>query len=137
VERVNGKCSHGVYWPASDEVNLGCQQCNPAGLPDGPTPVMPRTAADALMQKVVAVTNCSKCGNVRTYSTPNCRVCATPFPEIDLRGIEGPANKHQVGDCPDCGSSVHYEVKDKPGKWECVECGKVFRAPKTIEGDSE
>jgi len=125
------KCEHGVYWPANDNINGGCQQCNPDGLPDGPTPVLPRSSADALAQNNAALTHCKKCGNVRTYCTPNCRVCGTPFPVVDLHA-QGPSNKKQPGSCPECGSNVHYETK-KISEWECSECGTKFRAPKELE----
>ena len=123
------KCAHSVYWPANDPVNLGCQICNPAGLGESPAPIMPRSSSDALTQKMVAVTNCKGCGNVRTYCTDSCRVCGTPFPAADLRGHDGPSNKKQAGGCSACGSTIHYET-DKKNLWECAECGETYRAPK-------
>jgi len=126
------KCEHGVYWPAADAINLGCQVCNPDGLPDGPVPVLPRSASDVLAQKTIPASNCVKCGNVRTYSMPNCRVCSTPFTETDLRGYDSPSNKKQPGMCPECSSTVHYETVKK-SIWECSECGTKFKAPKEAE----
>ncbi len=88
------------------------------------------------MQKIVLPANCTKCGNVRTYCTPNCRVCGTPFPEVDFNSQDGPSNRKQLGACPECGSNVHYET-NKLSEWECSECGKKFRAPKTNDEDEQ
>lgn len=136
------KCPHEVYWPAKDSVNLGCQQCNPDGLGVGSTPVLPRSSGDTLGRREEPKTNCVKCGNIRTYCTPNCRHCGTPFPEADLRGIVNPSNIKQAGTCPACGSAIHYDVLDKAGKvkkseWQCADCDEKYPAPKRQGEDSD
>lgn len=129
MERVNGKCDHGVYWPAGDSVNRGCQQCNPEGLGAGDAPILPRSSGDVLTHQTPSLDYCT-CGNVRTFSFPNCRVCGKPFPDIDRRSrTQFSANSRQAGTCPKCNSAVHYQTKKK-GQWECVDCGTVYVAPK-------
>lgn len=128
------KCEHGCYWPKNDPVNLGCQQCNPDGLGSGSSPVLPRSSGDVLGRRDEVKTNCTKCGNIRTYSSPTCRLCGTLFPEADLRGVINPANIKQVGNCPDCGSAVHYDVLTKAGavkksEWQCADCDTIYPAP--------
>jgi hypothetical protein len=124
------KCQHSVYWPASDEVNLGCQQCNPNGLGAGEAPVLPRSSSDTLGRSD-ARENC-ECGNLRTYFTNNCRHCGKSFPEAELRGQSNlTANRRQTGACPECCSTIHYET-NKKGTWECSDCGTKFKAPKGV-----
>jgi hypothetical protein len=121
------KCQHAVYWPAADEINMGCQQCNPAGLGAGKEPMLPKSSGDALMRGEARET-CVGCGNLRTYFAPECRHCGKPFPEDSSRGV-GLANLHQSGSCPECGSAVHYET-EKKSVWLCADCGAKFKAPK-------
>ena len=122
------KCSHDVYWPSGDEINLGCQLCNPDGLGAGATPVLPRSSSDTLGRDDARET--CVCGNLRTYFTNNCRHCGAAFPETDLRGqSDVTANRRQSGACTECGSTIHYETKKK-SVWECADCGTQFRAPK-------
>lgn len=129
MERVGSKCEHGVYFPAGDPVNLGCQLCNPDGLGAGEAPVLPHSSGDTLHHKTSTVDTCV-CGNVRTYSLPNCRVCHRPFPETEQRGrSQTAANSRQAGVCPECGSTVHYEMLKK-GWWCCADCECEYRAPK-------
>jgi len=134
------KCKHDVYLSPSDQdsgLAWGCQQCYPNGHPEVKIePILPRSSCAVIMQGMVTLTNCTSCGNVRTYYSPTCRVCGMTFPEAELRGREGTSNRKQIGVCPDCASTVHYEV---PGKklWECCDCGKKFRAPKVDETESE
>ncbi len=127
------KCEHGVYFPANDEVNLGCQSCNPDGLPAGSEPILPRSSSDGLGRQEKKE-NCKQCGNIRTYFSPNCRHCGALFPEVELRGIINPSNITQVGACPKCHGTVHYEVivrgKVLKSRWECSDCGEIYAAPK-------
>ena len=82
---------------------------------------------------------CPRCGCLRTYSSDSlhpvdtCRPCGFKFPPKAPRN-QGEANSrsgytgHQlVGACPECGSLIHYETKNKR-KWECADCGKVYPA---------
>ena len=128
MERIGSKCEHGVYWPAGDPVNLGCQACNPAGLGEELAPVVLRTEPEA----VAASTNCTRCGNVRTYSSPNCRVCGQQFPERVYENCH--SNVTEPGACPFCGCASHFETTKK-STWQCTDCLKEFRAPKTEETD--
>lgn len=129
------KCPHDVYWPANDPVNLGCQQCNPDGLGnDGSVPILPRSSGDTLGRRDDK-RECCPCGNVRTYSGPNCRACNKPFPESDLRGrAMAAANQLQAGTCPQCGSAVHFETKKK-NTWQCADCNTEYNAPKHVVGE--
>ena len=140
------RCEHGIYLSEADVPSgrsWGCSSCFPDGHPEATqVPVLPRSAADSLMQKIVLPANCTKCGNVRTYCTPNCRVCGTLFPEVDFNSQGGPSNKKQPGSCPECGSNVHFEVRDNLGrvsktKWECSECCTKFHAPKMNDEDEQ
>ena len=129
MERVGSKCEHGVYWPVADPINLGCQMCNPDGLLlDGPAPVLPRGTAET---PHAVSTNCTGCGNVRTYSSPTCRVCGKLFPEVVYAENTG---KKSVGACPACACPVHYETNRKT-IWQCAECLKEYRAPKSTDDD--
>ena len=128
------KCFHGVYWPAADKVNLGCQLCNPDGMPTGADPILPRSSSDTLGRDETREC-CTHCGNIRTYFTPNCRHCGGAFPEDDSRGHKQvTANRRQAGACPECFSTIHYET-NKKSIWECSDCGHKFRAPKFVERD--
>lgn len=133
MDRKNGKCDHGVYWPEADPIAYGCQFCNPAGNGDGPAPVLPRSSADPL--KAVTreeLDKCAGCGGMRTYADIQCRVCNTPFPQADGARAQLSANQKQPGTCPVCSSTVHYETKT--GEWECSDCGEVYSAPKARRG---
>jgi RNase P subunit RPR2 len=91
------------------------------------------------MQRIVPVSNCTGCGNVRTYSTTACRLCGTPYPPSDLRGrAQSSANLKQLGTCPKCSSSIHYETSKKT-VWCCADCNTEYRAPKRVGevGDDE
>lgn len=136
-QRVNGKCSHGIYWPSKDPIAFGCQQCNPDGMGDGAIPVLPRSSGDPLESHVVSHADdyCTQCGNVRTYSSPDCRVCGKMFPVVELRGQTSASNNRQSGQCPKCNSAVHFET-DKPSVWECSDCGEHYKAPKR-KGDEQ
>lgn len=131
------KCEHGVYWPEGHEVAHSCQQCNPGGTGTGATPVLPRSSSDPLFAtKTKDAETCGTCGNLRTYYAPNCRACGTVFPPTELRGREqGTANLHTPGVCPNCNSTVHYELSTK--RWECADCGTTYKAPKTTEVPTE
>ena len=123
------KCSHGVYWPATDEINLGCQYCNPDGLGVGECPVLPRSSSDSL-GRFDAHDTCMACGNMRTYFSQQCRHCGAAFPDDDARGRgQETANRKQLGACTSCGSTVHYETSKK-GEWECSDCGVKYKAPR-------
>lgn len=127
MERIGNKCEHGVYWPVADPINLGCQQCNPTGyLNEGPALVVAESAP------VVVSTNCTRCGNVRTYSSPNCRVCGQQFPERVYENYQ--STMTEPGTCPFCGCASHFETTKK-SMWQCTDCLKEFRAPKTEETD--
>ena len=124
------KCSHSVYWPAADDTALGCQSCNPDGMPSGATPVLPRSSGDTLGRENGERATCVACGCLRTYFTANCRNCGVQFPDDDARGHgQTTANRRQTGECPKCGSAVHYET-DKISIWCCADCGEKYRAPK-------
>ena len=125
------KCSHGVYLPAGDQINLGCQQCNPDGLGGEREVVLPRTSdTDVNFVRHVQREVCSNCGNVRTYSSDACRVCFRPFPALDTSGrLQPTANERERGRCPKCGSVIHYETKRR-SVWECADCGTKFPAVK-------
>jgi predicted RNA-binding Zn-ribbon protein involved in translation (DUF1610 family) len=123
------KCSHGVYWPAADPINLGCQACNPDGLGGGDVPVLPRSSSDTLGRHDEHET-CHGCGNIRTYFSQQCRHCGAAFPDDGARSRgQETANRLQLGACPECGSTVHYETKKK-SEWECADCGKKYKALK-------
>lgn len=127
------KCSHDVYWPAADEINLGCQLCNPDGLGAGEVPVLPRSSGNSLGRHDEARETCHACGNLRTYFKTVCMHCGAAFPDDNLRGRgQETANRRQVGTCPDCGSAVHYETKKK-SVWACADCNTEYRAAANIK----
>ncbi len=125
----SSKCKHGVYLSPNDAdsgLSWGCQQCFPDGHPESTDiPVVIRTEPET----VAASTNCTRCGCVRTYSSPNCRSCRQPFPELVYDDSSNARNN--PGACPVCGSTSHYETKRR-SFWQCVECLKEYRAPKGI-----
>lgn len=130
------KCAHGVYWPDADPVALSCQLCNPGGTGDGPVPILPRSSADPLNAVKTEKIETCECGNVRTYFSDICRFCHKPFPKDLERGrVQGTANAHAAGTCPECGSTIHYETKKK-NEWECADCGELYPASKKV-GKSE
>ena len=123
------KCSHGVYWPAADEINLGCQTCNPDGLGAGECPILPRSSSDVLV-RYDAHETCKSCGGLRTYFSQQCMHCGAAFPDDDVRSRgQETANRRQIGACPECGSTVHYETKKK-SEWECSDCRAKYKAPR-------
>ena len=126
------KCQHGVYIPEGEAVALYCAICNPDGVPDGPIPILPRSAADLFnMNKTEGREYCPRCECLRTYSqdashpVDTCRVCGFKYPPKASRN-QSEANAHPTGSCPECGSLVHYEVNKKT--WECADCGKKYPA---------
>ena len=135
------RCVHGVYLSVSDSLSglaWGCQQCFPAGHPEsGSEPVLPRSNEG--LNRRDKKENCKQCGNIRTYFSPNCRHCGAVFPEVELRGIVNPSNITQLGACPNCHSSVHYEVvvhgRVLKSKWQCAECDEIYNAPKRAGED--
>lgn len=121
------KCEHGCYWPSADPVNLGCQLCNPDGLGVGENPILPRSSGDPLGRNDEHET-CKGCGNLRTYFSKQCRHCGAAFPDDDIRSRgQETANRRQIGSCPACGSSVHYET-NKKSVWQCADCGTKYPA---------
>jgi DNA-directed RNA polymerase subunit RPC12/RpoP len=91
--------------------------------------VLPRSSGDTLGRGDGAHATCIACGNLRTYFTANCRNCGAQFPD-DQRGRgQTTANRRQSGECPKCGSTVHYET-DKKSVWQCCDCDEKFKAPK-------
>lgn len=119
------KCAHDVYWPDKDAIAYSCQQCNPDGTGDGPTPVLPRSSSDPLTSdKSDKVETCEKCGNIRTYFSKECRFCNHPFPITTNGRQQATANIHQAGTCPACGSTIHFDLGN--GKWECCDCGVTY-----------
>lgn len=120
-------CPHGIYneW--------GCQQCNPAPELGGAAPQLPRSSSDPLnADKTSKLESCQQCGNLRTFFAPACRFCGTAFPiDETTNRVQGTANAHAEGVCPDCGSTVHYEARGK--KWQCADCDKIYPAPKRVK----
>jgi len=133
VEQVKNKCGHGCYVSPGDTLSWGCQQCYPTGHPDATaTPVLPRSSGDTLGRENGERATCIACGCLRTYFTANCRNCGVQFPDDDACGHgQTTANRRQTGECPKCGSAVHYET-DKISIWCCADCGEKYRAPKLM-----
>ncbi len=105
----------------------GCNACYPDGRPETETPVLPRSSGDTLGRDNARET--CKCGNLRTYFSPTCRHCGTPFPDVDAKSVTTQQNtRANVGACPACRSTIHYETK-KVSEWECADCGTKYRAP--------
>lgn len=127
------RCEHDVYLSPSDVASgksWGCQQCYPEGHPE--TSQEPILSRNSIETKQLASTDCTRCGCVRTYSSPNCRSCGQPFPELVYDDSSNARNN--PGACPVCGSTSHYETKRR-SFWQCVECLKEYRAPKGIVGE--
>jgi hypothetical protein len=123
------KCQHGVYNPDLDtELAWGCGLCYPAGHEEAPAPVLPRSSGIPLKTDNGGIlATCGNCGDLILYSTPGCEVC------IPLKTREGReqlnANQRQPGQCPNCGSTVHYTTA-KTSEWLCADCEQVFPAPR-------
>ncbi len=128
--QVSRFCQHHVYWPLGDPIALACQMCNPDGMPAGPAPVLPRSSGDVLnSNRTEKLDTCNTCGGLRTFSSPNCRACGTLFPVDDAAGrVQASANVHAQGSCPNCSSTIHYEVTKQ--KWSCADCDTIYPAPK-------
>jgi DNA-directed RNA polymerase subunit M/transcription elongation factor TFIIS len=96
-------------------------------------PVLPRSSGDTLGRKDSGRETCRACGNLRTYFTTNCRNCGAQFPDDGLRSRnQATANNRQAGECPKCGSTIHYDT-EKKSIWCCADCGEKYRAPKPTE----
>jgi len=134
VEQVN-RCQHGIFISDADlesGKNWGCNACWPDGRPVTEAPVLPRSSSDTLGRENGERATCVACGCLRTYFTANCRNCGVQFPDDDACGHgQTTANRRQTGECPKCGSAVHYET-DKISIWCCADCGEKYRAPKLM-----
>lgn len=122
------KCNHGVYIPEGETISLYCSICNPNGIPDGPVPMLPRSAGDlSNSSKTGGREYCPKCECPRTYSKPICRVCSYMWPIEETGRHQGGANARPEGACPHCGSLIHFETKKK-SVWLCADCDKEYKA---------
>jgi hypothetical protein len=116
------KCKHGVYDP--DGTGWGCQECRPpeATDPNCPAPILPRSSSDPLVvSRPDGLQICPSCKTLILYSNPGCAEC---LPLKTVRKMDR-ANAKQKGSCGLCGSTIHYETKDR-AVWECSECGNLF-----------
>jgi len=133
---IMAKCEHGSYIPEGHTVAVYCRFCNPAGVADGPTPILPKSSGDALnIKRTDSRGSCASCGCIRVYSMTKCPnpKCGADYPTDKATREQLVANAKQEGSCPECGSTVHYESKDG---WECCDCGKTYPAPKRLREEA-
>ena len=117
------RCPHGVYIPDRDEIALYCSICNPAGVPEGETPVFNRRGSlDPVERGKLPL--CPDCGvPVPVSSGLKCLICGHQVSGlgVPLHGVR--AHARQDSSCPECGSGVHY---GKGRRWECADCGAIY-----------
>ena len=124
------RCQHGLYWPEGHPIAFSCQACNPVitteDAPPNSAPIlMHRSALRA--RENGPLPGC-ECGGMPVRTTGRCMKCDKPVFEVAPAGMRMRANRREPGECPECGSRVHYEGKDKR-VWVCADCDAEFPAP--------
>jgi len=130
------RCQHGIYWPEGHAIAFSCQSCNPI-INEEPT-IAPASAPIMMERSPLRdrvngpVPVCADCGVTSTRTSTECIGCGKKLPSAS--GLRQRANRREPGECPDCGSRVHFETKDKK-QWECADCGTTYPASRQRRND--
>lgn len=127
------RCKHDIYNPdVESELAWACTSCYPQGHPDADATMPHFNRRSSLnLTETGKLPKCPGCGSIIAISHGGvCKHCGVQYE------IQAPehlrANNIQAGICPDCGSGVHMEGKNKR-IWICADCDKEYPAPKRVE----